>query len=83
MSIGPFCALHARWRQHDRFIIAIVIFFVSIIWAWTGVELMNFPRQLLCLEDWMLFILNVGIFNFVAGHEHPATITRLFPTSPQ
>ena len=27
--------------------IAIVIFFVSIIWAWTGVELMNFPRQLL------------------------------------
>ena len=55
--------------------IAIVIFFVSIIWAWTGVELMNFPRQLLCLEDWMLFILNVGIFNFAAwgmstGHHH-------------
>ena len=46
--------------------IAIVIFLVSIIWAWTGVELMNFPSQLLCLEDWMLFILNVGIFNFAA-----------------
>ena len=64
--------------------IAIVIFFVSIIWAWTGVELMNFPRQLLCLEDWMLFILNVGIFNFAAWrHEHRPAITRLFPTSPQ
>ena len=42
--------------------------FVSIIWAWTGVERIRFFREQRQLksgviqEDWMLFILNVGIF---------------------
>lgn len=45
---------------------AFVVILVSIIWAWTGVELTNFPRQPLCLADWMFFLNNVIAFNLVA-----------------
>ena len=45
--------------------IAIVIFFVSIIWAWTGVVLMNLGREngRLGLADWMFLGALVVIFN--------------------
>lgn len=43
---------------------AFVVLLVSIIWAWVGVELTNFPRQKLCWADGMFFLINVSAFNF-------------------
>lgn len=45
---------------------AFVVLIVSIIWAWVGVELLNFDRHRLCLVDVMFFLNTVIAFNLVA-----------------
>lgn len=41
---------------------AFVVFLVSVIWAWDGVELLT-GREEICWADGMFFLINVIAFN--------------------